>query len=700
MRQSLSGSQHAAHSAGQSKWNTTITAMSRLLLLVLISAGLGSPLPALGASSESRPRSALTGVPGLEKFVTYSETKIPLGELVARVAADTGVPLTAARDVADEPVAVTVNEFSARELLEELADLLDYHWSRRQGGSGREDGTQPLTPNAQGPSPSYEIWQDLASKQREEALRQGQRADVEQRFQEEMALYWELAGKSQEEMRQLWDEADRWKERLENLPPAERRALLNSSAGWQEDRRHNLVRYFWSPVLRAIAGLSSRLSPEQWAALRAGQQVIFSSDPSGGKLSLPPDVLHVFRTARPFLPAPASPRSAPPDDDEGLRQWKRRVEAQWDQAEGYDVTFRLFAFEGRWAKPGSIEFEMLAAPARGGKRLGERFSQYLVIDEKADPPTEEDSERRARLGQDPVLSVKKSFQPDTRPYVDPLFPSVSRTIRLLPELLPELARTYDVNFIADSYWSGVRGGSFSGPLSAGMRPLFEVLDGLTGVYYNWDRRGSLVRIRHRRWFLVRPREIPLRTVRRWTSLFDRLGALPLKEFVLSATTLTDLQLEGLLVFSQRGVFPPHMNDLQALNESRSMLRLYARLSPAERQALQAGKSLMMAQLSPALRPFVLAQLDRNHRWSYPPPDLAQWGGGSLTLSRTPDVRIRERRGRSVTWRLGSEPAPGVATPPDAVTRFPVTRLQMEIHTGAQTPAAASVIVAAGPVPPE
>jgi hypothetical protein len=96
----------------------------------------------------------------------------------------------------------------------------------------------------------------------------------------------------------------------------------------------------------------------------------------------------------------------------------------------------------------------------------------------------------------------------------------------------------------------------------------------------------------------------------------------------------------------------------------------------------------------------MAHLKQSHRAHIPMPDLAQWGGGHLTLSRTPDVRTREQRGRSVTWRLESEPAPGAATRPDAVTRFPVTRLRFAIHYGAHTPAAAPMIIAADATLPE
>src|SRR5712691_12256263 len=100
-----------------------------------IAAMISLACPGFAADAPQRPRSTLAGVAALAKPVTYTETKIPLGELVERVAGDTGVKLSAARDVADEPVAVVVKNMPARELLEQLAGLLDYQWNR-QGHEG------------------------------------------------------------------------------------------------------------------------------------------------------------------------------------------------------------------------------------------------------------------------------------------------------------------------------------------------------------------------------------------------------------------------------------------------------------------------------------------------------------------------------------------------------------------------------------
>jgi hypothetical protein len=272
-------------------------------------------------------------------------------------------------------------------------------------------------------------------------------------------------------------------------------------------------------------------------------------------------------------------------------------------------------------------------------------------------------------------------------------------VRLLPELLPELARAYGVNFLGDSYWNAP-----SVPrLAAGAepRPLFEVLDGLTGPNSgltgprcDWDRSGSLIRIRDRRWFVDRPREIPLRTVRRWAALQERLGALPLEEFVLAATTLTDLQVDTLEGLFNTEVLPSQLADLRSLSGSLSLLRLYARLSPDQRQALEAGKPMAMAQLSPAQRPLVLAQLKRTHRWRLPLPDMEQWGASRLSLTHKTDFRIREQRGQSVTYRLESAPAPRTATRPEKVTRFPLTMWSMAIDYGAEPPPTVGVTTAA------
>src|SRR5436309_2964984 len=121
------------------------------LIVRLIVCTLVFELPSLAAAAakrsapSARAASVLEGVKELDKPVTYTETKIPLGDLVQQVAKDTGAPLTAAKEVADEPVAVVVKGIPARELLEQVVDLLDYQWSRRSGVPARERGSEGAT---------------------------------------------------------------------------------------------------------------------------------------------------------------------------------------------------------------------------------------------------------------------------------------------------------------------------------------------------------------------------------------------------------------------------------------------------------------------------------------------------------------------------------------------------------------------------
>ena len=73
---------------------------------------LGVLLAGLCASGQAAPpaKSMLDGVPELQRPVTFAEPKIPLGELLRRVAKETGASVYADRTTADEPAAVTVTE--------------------------------------------------------------------------------------------------------------------------------------------------------------------------------------------------------------------------------------------------------------------------------------------------------------------------------------------------------------------------------------------------------------------------------------------------------------------------------------------------------------------------------------------------------------------------------------------------------------
>ena len=250
------------HRGGFTLLELLIVVAGRALLAALLLAG-----PAFAAEPAAAHRSPLEAVKALEKPVTYTQTKIPLGELVQKVAADTGVKLVASADVADEPIAVVVREMPAQELLEQLADLLDYQWTRH---------TNHGAPNTAPATPTYEIYQDLASQQREAALREARQREVEKRFAQEIRSYAELASRSQEQIQALIDGGADWLK----LPPEEQAAFLRTPEGRERVHRVGIARALATPIARELARFVAHLSPQEGALLREGQQLASPLIPS------------------------------------------------------------------------------------------------------------------------------------------------------------------------------------------------------------------------------------------------------------------------------------------------------------------------------------------------------------------------------------------------------------------------------------
>jgi hypothetical protein len=691
------------------------TAMRRTLcLLSLLGLLLGVATHNLGAAPEQRQRSALADVAALDKPITYTETRIPLGELVQKVAVDTGVPLTADRDVADEPVAVVVKEMPARELLEQLADLLDYRWSPRQKSDEAKDRpsekAKDLAANARGVTaktpaamPTYVIWQDLPSKQREEALRRAALGDVEKRFQETLKRYLEVAAMSPDQIQALEKYPQQQFKELEKLSPEERQAFMTTPEMQEKMQRANVARQLALPLPRALAGLLSRLTTQQWAVLREDRTLTLSTDPQPGELRLPAETARTFREAQPVMyPPGVTVRFSDPNGEEQMRQREKQMQEQWAAATGYQVTLRLDADPSRTR--GSMFLSAQPRPIRSGapnSQAGMYFGGGMGSSLSVGVPpvdfrrqtVENTPQRREELEKDPVVGVKLPFKPEAKPQVDPFGPGSGTRWRLV-DLLPDLARTYDVQILADAYSTGSSLGTIA--MTPAPTALFTLLDRYTQFSHRWDRRGRLIRLRSRTWFLDRPREIPLRLVREWTSLQEQQGGLSFDDYVKMATTLTDTQLNGLTGISE---------ELRNLNlyevpRARHALRLYATFNPAQRQQLWQGGVLTVAQMTPVQRSHFLASLQETNRGRPQPIRLDQWAGGSFSLSEgTRFTRIVEKRGGSTLTRM--EPvdprraAPG-ARPPGAPVAAPVPR----VADATQTTAAPTAPAGGSALPPQ
>jgi hypothetical protein len=630
------------------------------------------------ADREKPAPSALASVEALDQPVTYTETKIALCDLIHKVATDTGVKLTAAADVADEPVAVVVTKMPARELLEQLADLLGYRWSRH----GKKDAWR------------YEIWQDLASKQHEEALRQAMLTAAQKQFQEQVKLLADTASLSEAQIRRLIDETEVRFQESQKLSPLQHEPLLHSPEEQERTRRWRAARQLPSPISRVLAGFLTQLTPAQWSQLNERKSITFSSDPLPGELTLPEETVRDLRTAQPTTDSrlyPSDPRIA-----QQLRDREQKAQDQWSSANGFRVFLRLD--RSQLKSRGWLSLQADATPfvqrQVSGQFFGGRSNTLTVsagtVSGLEERPTQETLRRQAELESDPVLGSKKLFKPTAKLRASPF--DNSGQIWYLHDLLPDLARTYGVQFIADSYWSApwifTNGFPPRDPIA-----LYALLDRyLLQSTLRWERKGNLIRLRTLRWFVDRPREVPLRLVRRWTEVCRRQAALPLEEYLDEVAPLRDEQLQSLENLLRRGILPPEAGDLANTYAARTPLRLYRSLSPLKRQALWQGAELPVPTLLPEQQASIGAGVQEKLD-PVTPERLADWMAGSFFLtsklsSRTIEPREETQGGfPPPRTSLASTPPAGTAssqTPAGnekrAATHCPITELTFSFRS--------------------
>jgi hypothetical protein len=597
-------------------------------------------------------------VKALDRAITLSEFRIPLGELVEKVAAETGVSLTTTPEVADEPLVVAVKQLPARELLEQVAELLDFMWSRR----GKEGEWR------------YEIWQDLASKNREEALRQASAAAAEQRLAEEIRRFAEAASLPTPRLQALARQNEQWLERFFKLPPAQREAVRQKE--WKQMEPARLAARLGSPVGRALAAHMGRLAPADWAVLRQGQPLFLSSDPRPGERLLPPEMASTFRAARPVMDD--GWRYGNTEHAEQERQKQREMETEWAQAGGFRVALWLDTRQFR--KQGYLG---LSAHARPIDTRPDRYEGYRHADgtslhlsgapvEPKPQAVERTEGEREKLASDPLLGARKKFRVAPGPRPDPTMGPDNW--RFIAELLPDLARSCEINVIGHSYASDRSGIAIP---TAEPTPLYELLDQIAGDRYHWDRKGPLIRFSYRTWFYARPKEVPHRLVRHWRALLKQHDNLPFEECAAAAALLNDDQLQFLSTLLHReGVHTFH-----EFYMARHGLRLYASLSPQQQAALWRGEAYPFGVMTPAQREWFLAPLHARQQERFPdldapgevPPDVAPRPGPdsrfALTTSRW-IVTIEPHGNGGARFHWNPDPGPAAATGRPAAASAP------------------------------
>jgi hypothetical protein len=543
----------------------------------------------------------------------------------------------------------------------------------------------------------------VAARQREEALRQAFRDQAIRNLQHEIRGAIEMTALSSEQLQAIVQAG----EPLRQRPP-------RTAEEATRRKRMLLAEQLLSPVSRELARTLGRLTPEQCARLGATGEIALSSDPRSGDLPLLPATVALFRASQPNMSDGKIDLRTDPSPNAAQMVAHRQMQQQqiWEKATGYRVVIQLDRTSlekttGSLTLQAAVQIPSEHLPAEvtrldGGTirpiaflgGVGTWLSLWADV-RNVEQEAAEETRHRVEFEKDPVLGTARGFQPATIPGVS----SVYAGLGWLRDLLTEIARTYDVDFIADAYWTSAP--VFGRGIMRGPTPLYRILDRAAGPYQQWERRGRLIRMRSRTWFFARPREVPLRLVRRWQTICRQQGALPIEEWIAMVGTLGESQLASLPDLLMQAELP---SELGQAHVARHLIRLYDTLSPNQREALWQGQAIPIHQLSAAHRHLLASTLhDINRRRGlFPPIVLAS--DGAFSMIGHPQIRTVQRlAGRhryldEPTTASTLRPTPPPPTPEAVATverhpRHPILTLHFRLSDGSRTYPSARITVA-------
>jgi RNA polymerase sigma-70 factor (ECF subfamily) len=528
----------------------------------------------------------------LTQKVTLAFKGTALSDLCDHLRTETGVYLSAGPSVADEKVTLFCKGIPLREVMRQLSRPFGYTWVR-SGNVGEY---------------KYELVQDLRSQLLEEELRNRERNASLLALEREIERYRPYLGLSPDEALA----------RSKAVPPEEKKLLAQ------------LSRYGWGPIQMYF-----RLSAQDLATLRSGQQLTFSQEPRSGEKPLPPDI------ARGVLQSFRELRLIKKDD---------RFDETWDLTDPRGLLFGAVP-EVRAVvnlRMEQRELGQFALSGRSGAFIPRgQAGQAWSISNSEDPQAVGVSSTvlnlgneaaNAKLARDPALRRLATVDPQ------PSCPPASRTTVTLtadgaaPEpkvtsadVLEALHRATGMNIAAD-YYTRLHG---SDTLSVRNLVLFDALNRLSDTMgLRWSKEQDWLQFRSTTFFNDRLKEVPNRLLSRWATARRKQGMLSLDDLV-EIAQLTDTQLRaGSMAEGARECFGlVEWSLLHRPGDLRPHLRFLAGFTPAQRQKAMSATGLPFAEMPLAQQQrFLELALGAN---AEPLRSLEELAGAVLRVDYTP-----------------------------------------------------------------
>jgi RNA polymerase sigma-70 factor (ECF subfamily) len=497
----------------------------------------------------------------LTQKVTLAFKGTALSDICEHLRAETGIHLAAGPSVADEKVTLFCQKLSLRDVMRQSSRSFGYTWLR-SGTPGQY---------------RYELVQDLRSQLLEEELRNRDRNEALLALEREIEKYRPYLDLS----------PDQVLARAQTAPPAEKKVLESLGGG--------------RPGLGLAWGITQmyfRLTPQQLAALRAGEELAFSQEPTSGEQPLPPDV------ARGVL--------------QSLRTWRLvktkdgYAGADLDDPRGVPLT----------AVPDARALVniKLSQTELGQFGLGGLVGYYgpKVYSRSEDGPyavgvsprvlQAENAVLNAKFARDPALQRRVSIHPEPSCDLSGIGTSPEDGEEAKPpkvmtaDVLEAFHRANGMPIISDFYTR------LHEPESVAVKdqPLFEALNqSCDTMRVRWNKEtgardaDTWLQFRSMTFYHDRLKEVPNRLLARWSAARRSRGSLTLEDLIEMAR-LPDAQLDasGMAEGIKECWGLPEW-DLARSEFVLATLRFLAQLTPVQRQEVQSTSGLLFTKMTPA-----------------------------------------------------------------------------------------------------
>jgi hypothetical protein len=558
------------------------------------------PFPRLASTSDSQIAAAVAAYKReaavvdarLTRVVGLQQKATALDELCDRLHTETGIRLAAGQSVADEKVTLFCREMPLREVMRQLSRPFGYTWIR----SGKEGDYR------------YELMQDLRSQLLEEELRNRDQRAALLALEQEIEQFRPYLGLSPDEARA----------RAERARDAEKRRLeLFAGTGWGP-----IQIYF-------------RLSPQDLAALRAGQSLIFSQEPQPGQRTLPPDLARGVLQSNPWrltrhpdgfsgtLDA-NDPKALPVSQ---IPEARAKLWVEMPQSELGE--FSLTGGSGAFTPPRPTD--------RHGWGVFEGRGPYAVGRSPALAPVEP---RGAGGGepQEPALRSRIILRPHSSSPVPPgSLPAGGEEGGGAPsepkvttaDVLEALHRATGMPIAADFYTRLYKPDA----VSLRAQPLFAALSQLAETMrLRWSLDGGWLQFRSATYYHDRRKEVPNRLLVRWAETRRQHAMLPLDDLV-EIARLTDAQLDAEEM--RQGAMEywgiPEWTLLRRPG-FRSHVRFLGEFTPAQRQTMMGAAGLEFGKMTLAQQQGFLSRALQYD--TAPLRSLAELAGATLRVDYT------------------------------------------------------------------